>query len=97
MGPLEPDMGGALKAAVRYLLSSVTEAKGWPYTLFAASAVGVVYFLAARLGLALLSTPSDVAVFWPASGIAVGILVLSGRPALYRDYSGHRRSQRHQR
>jgi hypothetical protein len=41
-----------------------------------------VYFLAARLGLALLSTPSDVAVFWPASGIAVGILVLSGRRVL---------------
>jgi PAS domain S-box-containing protein len=31
------------------------------------------------LGLALLSAPSDVAVFWPASGIATGIFVLSGR------------------
>src|SRR5262245_47786861 len=45
------------------------------------SAVGVAcaYFLAARLGLALLT--DDVAVFWPASGIAVGILVMLGRRA----------------
>jgi hypothetical protein len=31
----------------------------------------MAYFLAARLGLALLSKPSDVAVFWPASGIVI--------------------------
>jgi PAS domain S-box-containing protein len=49
--------------------------------LGAAGAVAIVYFLAARLGLALLSTPSDVAVFWPASGIAAGILVVAGRLA----------------
>jgi two-component sensor histidine kinase/integral membrane sensor domain MASE1 len=55
---------------------------GYLLTLVAASAVTVVYFLAARLGLALLSTPSDVAVFWPAAGIAAGILILSGRRAL---------------
>jgi integral membrane sensor domain MASE1 len=67
---------------VRYLLSSVTKAKGWICALVAASAVAVVYFLAARLGLTLLSTPSDVAVFWPASGTAAGILILSGRRAL---------------
>jgi putative ABC transport system substrate-binding protein len=73
---------GSLYGIVRYLLSFVTEAKGRLCILVAASAVGLVYFLAARLGLALLSTPSDVAVFWPASGIAVGILVLSGRRAL---------------
>jgi PAS domain S-box-containing protein len=44
-------------------------------------AVAIVYYLAARLGLVLLSEPSDVAVFWPASGIAVGILIISGRRA----------------
>jgi PAS domain S-box-containing protein len=38
--------------------------------------VATAYFLAARLGLALLA--EDVAVFWPASGIAVGILVTLG-------------------
>jgi PAS domain S-box-containing protein len=50
-----------------------------------AGAIAVAYFLAAELGLALLSTPSDVAVFWPASGLAAGILIKRGRgvrPAL---------------
>ena len=47
-----------------------------------ASAFTVVYFLAAQLGLALLSKPSDVAVFWPASGLAAGILIVLGRRAL---------------
>ena len=39
------------------------------------------YFLAAQLGLALLAKPSGVAVFWPASGVAAGILVAAGRRA----------------
>ena len=73
---------GLSHGIVRDLLSSVAEAKRGLSALVAASAVAVVYFLAARLGLALLSSPSDVAVFWPASGIAVGILILSGRRAL---------------
>lgn len=38
-------------------------------------AVGIAYFLTARLSLFLL-TPSDgVAVFWPAAGIASGVLI----------------------
>ena len=45
-------------------------------------AVGVAYFLAAQIGLALLSAPSDIAVFWPASGVAAGILIAFGRRAL---------------
>jgi len=49
--------------------------------LGSAGAVAIAYFLAARLGLALLSAPSNVAVFWPASGIAVGILIIFGRHA----------------
>jgi len=47
--------------------------------LGAAGGVAVAYYLAARLGLALLSAPSDVAVFWPASGMAAGILILANR------------------
>jgi PAS domain S-box-containing protein len=43
--------------------------------------MATVYFLAARVGLVLLSQPSDVAVFWPASGIAAGILINSERRA----------------
>jgi PAS domain S-box-containing protein len=44
-----------------------------------AGAVGIAYFLAACLGLALLSSPSGVPVFWPASGVAVGFLIIFGR------------------
>ena len=43
-----------------------------------AALVAVAYFLAARLGLALLTKPEDVAVFWPAAGIATGILIALG-------------------
>ncbi|MFZ0854483.1 MAG: HWE histidine kinase domain-containing protein, partial [Hyphomicrobiaceae bacterium] len=39
--------------------------------------VATAYFLAARFGLALLT--EEVAVFWPASGVAVGVLVVLGR------------------
>jgi PAS domain S-box-containing protein len=46
------------------------------------AAIGVAYFLASRLGLSLLVPPIDLAVFWPASGIAVGILMTFGRRAL---------------
>lgn len=65
----------------RYLLSAATVSGRWANTLAAAGAIAIVYYLAARLGLALLSKPSDVAVFWPASGIAAGILIISGRRA----------------
>jgi PAS domain S-box-containing protein len=41
--------------------------------------VGVAYFLTAKLGLSLLTATEHVAVFWPASGIAVGILIAFGR------------------
>src|ERR1700686_2020999 len=37
--------------------------------------VGVAYFLAARLSLALLTKPDGVAVFWPAAGVAAGVLI----------------------
>ena len=32
--------------------------------------VGIIYFLAARFSLSLLTKPDGVAVFWPASGVA---------------------------
>jgi PAS domain S-box-containing protein len=56
-------------------------ASTWLPTLGWALAIGSGYFLAARLGLALLSASSDVAVFWPASGVAAGILITFGRRA----------------
>ena len=44
----------------------------WVASIGVAVAVGAAYFLAAQLGLALLTTEERVAVFWPASGIAAG-------------------------
>ena len=53
----------------------------WFGLLAIALAVGVAYFLAARLSLALLTKPDGVAVFWPASGVAAGILIALGPAA----------------
>ena len=50
----------------------------WLTTAAIAAAVGAIYFLGARLGLLFLTQPEDVAVFWPASGISVGILIACG-------------------
>jgi signal transduction histidine kinase len=52
--------------------------KHWMGWLGLAVAVGISYFLAARLGLALLAKPEGVAVFWPAAGISAGLLIALG-------------------
>jgi PAS domain S-box-containing protein len=46
-----------------------------------ALAVSILYFLGAHLGLALLTQPDGVAVFWPAAGISAGMLVAFGPQA----------------
>jgi len=43
--------------------------------------VGIAYFLAARLSLLLLTKPDGVAVFWPAAGVAAGVLIALGPDA----------------
>ncbi len=40
--------------------------------------VAICFFLAARLSLALLDKSDGVAVFWPAAGVATGVLVALG-------------------
>src|ERR1700674_2034091 len=50
----------------------------WAHSIGLAAAVGIVYFLAARLSLLLLAKPDGVAVFWPASGVAAGVLIALG-------------------
>jgi integral membrane sensor domain MASE1 len=50
----------------------------WARSIGLAAAVGIVYFLAARLSLLLLTKPDGVAVFWPASGVASGVLIVLG-------------------
>lgn len=53
----------------------------WISSIGLASAVAITYFLAARLSLALLSKPDGVAVFWPAAGVAAGVLIALGPSA----------------
>jgi PAS domain S-box-containing protein len=49
--------------------------------LAVAGVTAIAYFLTAKIGLAMISQPSGVAVFWPASGVAAGVLILLGRQA----------------
>jgi signal transduction histidine kinase len=50
----------------------------WVGSAGLAIAVAIAYFLAARLSLALLTKPDGVAVFWPAAGVAAGVLIALG-------------------
>ena len=58
-------------------LAYLRPVNGWMLGLGCTVGVATAYFLAARFGLALLT--EEVAVFWPASGVAVGVLVVLGR------------------
>jgi PAS domain S-box-containing protein len=53
----------------------------WTTSAVATVAVAVAYFLSARLSLALLEKPDGVAVFWPAAGVASGVLIVVGSVA----------------
>ena len=53
----------------------------WVISIGLAVAVGVAYFLSARLSLVLLTKPDGVAVFWPAAGVAAGVLIALGPAA----------------
>jgi PAS domain S-box-containing protein len=62
------------------LTADLRTGKRWIGLVWLTVAVGLAYFLAARLSLHLLTKPG-VAVFWPAAGISSGILIALGRPA----------------
>ncbi|WP_084800807.1 MASE1 domain-containing protein [Bradyrhizobium sp. Tv2a-2] len=53
----------------------------WAGSIGLTVAIGIVYFVAARLSLALLTQPEGVAVFWPAAGISAGVLIALGQSA----------------
>ena len=53
----------------------------WARLIGLAVLVGIAYFLAARLSLLLLTKPDGVAVFWPASGVAAGVIIALGPSA----------------
>jgi signal transduction histidine kinase len=60
----------------------------WVGLIALAAVVGVSYFLAARLSLALLTKPDGVAVFWPAAGVAAGMLIALGPRARWPVVAG---------
>jgi len=60
----------------------------WVTAIGLAAAIAVAYFLAARLGLALLTEPDGVAVFWPAAGIGSGVLIARGPDARWPVVAG---------
>jgi PAS domain S-box-containing protein len=71
-----------LRERPQHRLLAVTDPTGWLVgSIGLAVTVGVAYFLAARLSLALLTKPDGVAVFWPASGVAAGVLIALGPSA----------------
>ncbi len=59
----------------RRFLPSENALPSWAISVGLAVAVGTIYFLAARLSLALISRPDGVAVFWPAAGVSSGVLI----------------------
>src|SRR5262245_55574156 len=82
------DLGGGnagvrqnLPQRVQHHLPAGIDLKPWAGSLGLAVGVGIVYFLAARLSLALLTKPEGVAVFWPAAGVSAGVLIALGSRA----------------
>jgi signal transduction histidine kinase len=71
------DLAGQVQRKL-YLGVDLTQ---WASGIALAVAIGVVYFVAARLSLALLTKPEGVAVFWPAAGVSAGALIALGRRA----------------
>ena len=67
-----------LKQAQHEPLIAGVDLTRWAGLIVLTVAVGVAYFLAARLSLALLTKPEGVAVFWPAAGVAAGVLIALG-------------------
>jgi PAS domain S-box-containing protein len=60
----------------------------WVRSIALCVLVGIAYFLAARLSLLLLTKPDGVAVFWPASGVAAGVLIALGPTARWSVAAG---------
>src|SRR5215471_14184405 len=64
----------------RRMFTKRASEKSWGHVIGLTVVTAVAYFLAARLGLALLK-PEGVAVMWPALGLAVGGLIALGSDA----------------
>src|SRR6201992_375241 len=70
-----------LRIQVQHELYAGVELTRWGGVLGLAVVVGIVYVLAARLSLGLLTKPEGVAVFWPAAGVSAGVLIALGSRA----------------
>jgi signal transduction histidine kinase len=70
-----------LQRQSRHELSTTIDLTRWVGSIGLAVAVGIAYFVAARLSLALLTKPEGVAVFWPAAGVSAGALIALGSRA----------------
>ena len=65
----------------QHRLSAAIDPTRWVSSIGLAAAIGIVYFVAARLSLVLLTKPEGVAVFWPAAGVSAGVLIALGSRA----------------
>jgi signal transduction histidine kinase len=63
---------------VRHGLATGIDLTRWGGSIGLAVAIGITYFVAARLSLELLTKPEGVAVFWPAAGVSAGALIALG-------------------
>ena len=70
-----------LQKQVQHDVSTGVSLTRWVGPIGLAVAVGVAYFVAARLSLELLTKPEGVAVFWPAAGVSAGVLIALGTKA----------------
>jgi signal transduction histidine kinase len=77
-----------LQIQVQQELSTGIDLTRWIGSIGLAVAVGTVYFVAARLSLALLTKPEGVAVFWPAAGVSAGVLIALGSQARWPVVAG---------
>jgi signal transduction histidine kinase len=72
-----------LRIQVQHGLTAGIDLTRWGGSIALAVSVGIVYFVAARLSLALLTKPEGVAVFWPAAGVSAGVLIALGSRAVW--------------
>src|ERR1700736_5724595 len=77
-----------LRRQVQHQLSTGIDLTRWVGSIGLAVAVGIAYFVAARLSLALLTKPEGVAVFWPAAGVSAGALIALGSRARWPVVAG---------
>jgi signal transduction histidine kinase len=69
---------GLQKQDERRLSLSDEPMRQWGRSVVLAIAVAIAYFLAARLSFFLVTKPDDIAAFWPAAGVAAGVLIALG-------------------